>query len=77
MRLTPEASSTDGQLQQAVVHKQAAISLGFLMLEVGLFKRPLRQNKVELQSIKNLTVVANEKKHCLATRWGIPSRLKC
>ena len=61
MRLTPEASSTDGQLQLAVVHKQAAISLGFLMLEVGLFKRPLRQNKVELQSIKNLTVIANEK----------------
>ena len=61
MRLTPEASSNDGQLQLAVVHKQAAISLGFLMLEVGLFKRPLRQNKVELQSLKNLTVVANEK----------------
>ena len=61
MRLTPEASSIDGQLQLAVVHKQAAISLGFLMLEVGLFKRPLRQNNVELQSIKNLTVVANEK----------------
>ena len=31
------------------------------MIEVGLFKRPLRQNKVELQSIKNLTVIANEK----------------
>ena len=32
-----------------------------MILEVGLFKRPLRRNKVELKSLKNLTVVANEK----------------
>lgn len=61
MCLTPQASTTDGKLQLAVIHKRSAISLGLLILEVGLFKRPLRRNKVELQSLKNLTVVANEK----------------
>lgn len=60
MRLTPKASTTDGQLQLALVHKQAAISLGFLILEVGLFKQPLRQNKVELRTLKNLTVMADD-----------------